>query len=312
MQARKKLLRTAAKVESPLVNYLAAARCSHELGDRHEARSILADAQKKFPRFHTAIGLVQVKMELQDGRQDHAKDILLALKQKSPKNVVILNHLRKIYEANQDFVALADIFTQVKATKACSLNETLDMEASVIIGQLKQASIAASKEPQTDRFKSLRKTWGKAPSYQQKNPRVTAAYAQALIENFQDPEAEILLRKSLTTTWDDNLINFYGLLRVKDLAECIRYAENWLKYQPQNPVLLRTIGRLNLRNHSWTVAREYFQRSLEAQRDVETYAELARLLHNLGETQNSLETYQAALSLRVPVLPDLPQPTRAY
>src|SRR6187402_2548621 len=37
LQARKKLLRTASKVESPLVNYLAAARASYELGDQEDA-----------------------------------------------------------------------------------------------------------------------------------------------------------------------------------------------------------------------------------------------------------------------------------
>ncbi len=312
LQARKKLLRTATKVESPLVNYLAAARCSYELGDREEALSILANAQKKYAHFYVAIGLVQVKMELSDGRQDQAKHILLALQQKAPKNAVVINNLRLIYEARQDWMALNEILPQAKKHKLCTLNDTLEMEASVLVGQLQLANEAAAREIPAERFTLLRKAWGKVPSYQQKNPRVVAAYVHALLEDLHDQEAEILLRKTIGVIWDDSLVNLYGVLRVSDLAQCIRIAEDWLIYQPQNPILLRTLGRLHLRNQSWSSAREYFQRSLTVQKNPETYAELARLLNSLGETQKSVETYQAALLLSSEALPDLPQPARTY
>ena len=75
---------------------------------------------------------------------------------------------------------------------------------------------------------------------------------------------------------------------------------------------MRALGRLNLRNHLWGLARDYFQRSLAVQQNAETFAELARLLNSLGDTQRSMEVYQAALQLSVPALPDLPQPTKSY
>ena len=132
------------------------------------------------------------------------------------------------------------------------------------------------------------------------------------MDNLQDHEAELILRKTLGKTWDESLIDLYGLLRVADLAEVIRTAETWLKYYPQSANLLRALGRLNLRNHLWGLARDYFQRSLAVQQNAETFAELARLLNSLGDTQRSMEVYQAALQLSVPALPDLPQPTKSY
>jgi HemY protein len=116
----------------------------------------------------------------------------------------------------------------------------------------------------------------------------------------------------LSRTWDDRLGDIYGLLRVNDITASIRNAEDWLRYQPQNPVLLRTLGRLSLRNHLWGVARDYFQRSIAAQKNPETYAELARLLNNMGDIQKSVDIYQTALQLSIDPLPDLPQPTRTY
>ena len=312
LQARKKLLRTATKVESPLVNYLAAARCCYELGDREEALSILANAKAKYAYFEVAIGVVQAKMEMMDGRYEQAKNILLALQQKAPKNAVVINSLREIYQARKDWVALSDIFPQVKKYKLCSVSEIMEMESSVMIAQVNQASMLAERALPVERLDILRKAWGKVSNYQQKMPPVVAAYAQALITHFCDQEAEIILRKTIARTWDEALVNLYGVLRTHDSAHCIRNAEEWLKHQPQSPVLLRALGRLSLRNQLWGLARDYFQRSLAAEPNVETYAELARLLNNLGDAQKSMEAYQAALLLNLPVLPDLPQPTKAY
>lgn len=312
MQARKKLLRTASKVESPLVNYLAAARASFELGDQEDALKILHDAQKKHAGFALPIGVAQAKMEMHNGRYEQAKTILLGLQIKAPKNHLVLNGLRELYEARQDWVALGALLPLIKKYKVCAVAETLELENFVAIGQLQFAGEAAQRLALADRLYELRKAWGKVPSVQQRAPRVVGAYAKVLIDNVQDSEAEMVLRKALGKTWDENLIDLYGLLRPADLTEVIRTAETWLKYYPQSANLLRALARLNLRNHVWGLARDYFQRSLAAQHSAETLAELARLLHSLGETKRSIEMYSAALQLSVPTLPDLPLPSKSY
>ncbi len=312
LHARKKLLRTANKVESPLVNYLAAARASVELGDQEEALRILNEAQKKHGQNAVPIGVAQARMEMASGRYEQAKIILLALQQKAPRNAIVMSALREVYEARQDWIALGDILPQIRKYKLCPVADIHEMESSVAVGQLQLASEFAARAAVVERLNILRKAWGRVPPYQQRVARVIAAYARALIDNLQDQEAETLLRKSLGKSWDDQLADLYGSLRVADLGDAMRAAESWLKYYPQNAALLRTLGRLSLRNQLWGVARDYFQRSLAVKKDPETYGELARLLYNLGDTQKSMEVYQAALQLSSPTLPDLPQPTKGY
>lgn len=312
LHARKKLLRTATKVESPLVNYLAAARASYELGDHEEAVKILQEAQKKYTTFAVPIGVAQAKMEMRDGRYEQAKIILLGLHQRAPKNPLVINSLRELYQERNDWLALNDLAPLIKKYKVCSVADIFEIESLIAIGQIKVASDYAERLAIGERLFELRKAWGKVPNFLQRNPRVVAAYAQALIQHLQDQEAEVVLRKTLAKTWDDSLIDVYGVLRVADVGAAINTAENWLKYYPQNPNLLRALGRLNLRNQLWGLARDYFQRSLVVQKNAETYAELARLLNSLGDVQKSTEVYQAALQLNVPSLPDLPQPTKAY
>jgi HemY protein len=312
LQARKKLLRTATKVESPLVNYLAAARASFELGDQDDAIKILHDAKQKYKQFAIPIGVAQAKMEMRGGRLEQAKNILQLLQQQAPKNAIVINCLREFYELKRDWLALAAIFPLIKKYKLCSVAEVLSIEASIAGAQLQQAGNLASTQAIGDRLLPLRKAWVALPSAQQRLPRVVAIYAKVLIDNLQDTEAELVLRKALGKSWDDELISLYGVLRVVDIAEVIKTAETWLRYYPQNAALLRALGRLSLRNQLWGVARDYFQRSLAIQKDVETYAELARLLKNLGETQKSLDIYAAAFAQTISNLPDLPQPLKSY
>src|SRR3954465_3661088 len=104
VQAPQKLLRTATKVETPLVNYLAAARASAEMGDQEEAVRILNEAQKKYTHFAVPIGVAQAKLEINNGRFEQAKIILLTLQQKAPKNPIVINSLRELYEVRQDWL----------------------------------------------------------------------------------------------------------------------------------------------------------------------------------------------------------------
>lgn len=312
LQARKKLLRTASKVESPLVNYLAAARASYELGDQDDALKILSDVQKKYASFAVPIGVALARMEVSSGRYEQAKTILLGLQIKAPKNHLVLNGLREFYEARADWVALSALLPLLKKHKVCSLADIVEIETMVAIGELKLVGESSLRLDLFDSLRELRKAWAKVSNYQQRVPRVVSAYAKALIDNLQDPEAELMLRKTLGKTWDESLIDLYGLVRVTDIAEVIRTAETWLKYYPQSANLLRALGRLHLRNHLWGLARDYFQRSLLLQPSAETFAELARLLNSLGDTPRSMELYKTALQLSTPVLPDLPQPTKTY
>ena len=312
LQARKKLLRTATKVESPLVNYLAAARASYELGDREEAFKLLSDAQKKYQHFSVSIGLVQAKMELNDGHLEQAKHILLGLQLKAPKHPLVLLALCKIYQQRGEWSALTELLPLVKKNKIHSATAVIALESSLLAAQLTQAGEITMSELPADRLHSLRKAWAKVPSAQQKIPHVVAAYARALIQNNEHHEAEALLRKVLSKAWDDSLVDIYGVLQTNDITEAMRTAENWLKYYPQNPRLLRALGRLSLRNHLWGIARDYFQRSLAVQPDVETYGELARLLNSLDDSSQVIEVYQSALRLQLSALPDLPLPTKKF
>ena len=140
-----------------------------------------------------------------------------------------------------------------------------------------------------ERLPTLQTLWKSYSRSLQKTPAVITAYAQALVENYQDQEAEVIARKALSNQWYEPLVGLYGRLQVKEIHSQIRTVEGWLKTKPQDPALLITMGRLMLRNQQWELAREYFQRSLNQQQTVEATLELARLMEKLGDHKKSAD-----------------------
>jgi HemY protein len=160
-------------------------------------------------------------------------------------------------------------------------------------------------------LKRLQKTWQRLPKAQQKSPQLLVEYVTQLRRIGADKEAEVLLRKSLQQHWSSEAILAYGQVQGGDLQKQLLVAESWLKERPANAALLLTLGRLCLRNQLWGKARDYFENSLRLEKQGQTYAELARLLANLGEHELSTEYYQHGLLLMTEALPDLPQPHMA-
>lgn len=148
-----------------------------------------------------------------------------------------------------------------------------------------------------ERMPMLQSLWKTYSRSVQKMPEVITAYAQALIENYQDQDAEVIIRKALSSNWYEPLVSLYGRLQVKEIHSQIRTAEGWLKDKPQDPVLLLTMGRLMLRNQQPELAREYFQRSLNVHKNLDASMEMSQLLEQLGEHQRASEYYRMSIGL---------------
>lgn len=307
-QARKKLLRAAPKVEAPLINYLAAARSAYEMGDRVEAEKLLESAKQSSPDAELAVALTQARMDLLSKNYDRCLATLLRIKTKAPQNPVLLDLLRQVYFARQDWDALNGIFDRLRSFKIGSTEELNRLELIIHGERLKRVGAEARGLLQGDRLARLKTVWDKLPAHVQKNSDIVTIYVRQLALNSEEQEAEQLTRKALNNEWHVPLVYLYGRIRGRDIKQQLRQAEEWLKPHPKDAYLLLTVGRLSLRNELWGSARDYLTQSLQIKPEAETYAELARLLENMGERQSSMDFYQKALNLTTEGLPELPMP----
>jgi HemY protein len=309
-QAHKKLLRAAPKVDNPLINYLAAARSAAALGDTTEAKRVLALAADTTPDGELAVALTQATIELHGEQYDQCLATLLRIQPQAPQNPVLLDLLRQVYVAQQNWEALQNILERLRAFKILSAQKFEQLEIQVHSAHLSKTCDAAENLVQNEQLPCLKNAWAKIPAALQKKPALQRVYAQKLATYFEDTEAELFIRKALAKAWDADLVYLYGRVRGADSRQQMRIAEDWLAAHPQDPMLLLTLGRLSMRNELWGKARDYFKESLRYQRNPEVYAELARLLESMGEHQRGADYYQLGLGLTIGTLPDLPLPKR--
>lgn len=296
LEARKKLVRTLDKVEYPLANYIAAARSSFEMGDEAEADNIL-DKALTLANSELPVALTRARLHVQSGRHEKAIEILKPIDIKMPRQAAVLDLMHHIYIAQKNWRALEDMFPVMRKAKVLSNVEFESLEVLLACEKMKAHSEQSKSLLIAERLPALQSMWKSFSRSVQKLPAVVTAYAQALTENYQDQEAEVIVRKALSNNWYEPLVSLYGRLQVKEIHSQIRTVEGWLKSKPQDPALLLSMGRLMLRNQQWELAREYFQRSLNQQQSLETMVELARLMEKLGDHKKSADYYQQSLLL---------------
>lgn len=309
-QAHKKLLRAAPKIETPLINYLAAARSAYEMGNSAEAMRLLKHAGDTIPDSELAIALTQAQLELRGKNYDACLATLMRVKPKAPQNPVLLDLLRQVHMARGDWVGLARIFERLRSYKIISPQELVRLEIQIHSESLRQEGERCQQLIHAERLACLRSAWNTLPGSLQKNVELAAVYVQQLALNAEDDEAEHLVRKTLAKEWHSGMAYLYGRLQSRDIRQQMRVAENWLVQHPQDPSLLLTLGRLSMRNELWGKARDYLKESLRIHGDPEVYAELARLMECMGEHQKSTELYQQGLGLTIVSLPNITLPKK--
>lgn len=307
-QARRQLLKSVGKAETPLINYLAAARSAYELGDQKEAFKLLHQAEKSAPNSELAVALTQARMQLLDKKYEQCVATLERAKRAAPKHPVVLDLLRQVYFEVQDWSGLQKLLPELRRHKIGSPQELDVLEQQLYRALLVETGEQAKRQLGKERLKTIESQWYSLPVNVQKQPAMVAIYVEQLLANMGDEEAETILRKTLQKQWDEKLLQLYGKVKGRDQQRQLLMAETWLKERPGNAGLMLTLGRLCLRNELWGRAREYFESSLRLQKDPEAFAELARLLAHLGEHEKSTDYYQQGLLLTTHGLPELPQP----
>ncbi len=314
--ARKDLLRAANYVDNPAINYLAAARCSHELGNYSETQQLLQRAEQMAPQNELAVVLSQARIQLLDKKYEQCLATLHRARALAPKHPTVLNLLREVYWQLRDWQSLQDLLPELRKQKLYQKEEQELLEQNVYMALLSNAGTQAAKSrnhgtvPQltASAEEILTGTWQRLPKNIRAQEAVINLYSKLLLEANLPEISEKLLRQTLARHWQGELVTTYGLIDGPQPKEQLIVAEQWLREHPGDSELLLALGRLSVRNQLWGKAREYFEASLKLKPRAETYAELARLLAHLGEHEKSTELYQQGLLASTPGLPKLPMP----
>lgn len=309
-RANKLLTSSAGHVDTPLINYLAAAQASFESGNHEEVDELLRKAFESTPGSDLAVGITQAQLQLAGNRLEQALATLIRLRKLSPHHPFVLKLLKNAYVRLEDWRELSKMLPELQKRNVLPDDEFNELQRLVWHNLLEQAAEDCRRQRQADPDASLEpltRLWDELPGFLRRDEYTIRDYARLLADLGEEAQTETLLRKVLRNHWSDELINLYGRIKGHKPDEQLLLAEQWLKDRPNNPELLLALGRLSLRNELWGKAREYFETSLRLRRNRETLAELSRLNAHMGEEQVSAKLMMQGLA-KDNGLPELPMP----
>lgn len=296
VEARKKLIRTMERVEFPLPHYLAAARASFEMGDVEDAERILERA-KKIEGALIPVDLMRSRFLIARGDLAAAHQIIKPLYLAHPRLPAVLDVYHHILEAQENWSALQDIFPDLRKARVLSQPELTRLEIKLALHRLQDVGQQVQQKLIAERLGYIEQVWRSFNKAQQQSPDVINAYANVLVQNYQDQLAEPLVRRTLNERWYSPLVETYGRIEIKELRNQIRTAETWLKEYPDDPVLLLSMARLHKRLGQLDIARDYSIRSVRLSKNIDSAIELADIYEKIGDTKASLEAYRQGLQL---------------
>ncbi|WOJ97873.1 heme biosynthesis HemY N-terminal domain-containing protein [Congregibacter brevis] len=300
-KSRKQLLRGARYSESPLLNYLMAARASYRLQEPEATRRQLEQAAESDLEAVIAVDLTQAELQLNDRQYEKALRTLDTAKKNPGKHPQVLHLLCKAYDGLGDIEAMLALLPALRKYRIGGALELDDLEARIHHDLLEQAAV-------TGDAALLKARWKKYPARLVDDEAVQLHYLSSLLACDEVAAVEKDIERRVKKNWNPALINLYGRIKRDTAQKQLATAESWLRQHADDPELLLCLGRLAMVERQWAKARDYLERSHAARSSEEVCLELGRLLTAVGDHATAAEMFRLGTGLRAQPLPELPQP----
>ena len=277
--------------ETPMLNYLAAARAAQNQGQHQRRDRWLEMAKEQMPDSAGAVLLAQAGFQIDEKQY---ADALRTLAKLPGGQGQALELKTLIYRRTGDWGGIKKLLPALR--RRGKKSETLTgLEQQAFGGLMQQA---ASKKDTT----MLDSLWKEMPGRLRSDLAILRAYFGGLIAAGRHG-LEARLRKAIKAGWDARLIELYGQLETP-AASRIKRIEGWLLERSEDPELLKTAGLLCMQEKLWGKARSYLESSVGIRPDPATYQLYGQLLEQLGESVGAAEAFRHGLGLVSPA--DLP------
>jgi HemY protein len=286
-RGEKMLGRAASTSDSPLFNYLQAARAAHLQGRDDRRDEWLRLAYKETPEAANAILLTQAEFQIDRGQNEQALATLRRLEEDSKNHSHALSLMGRLYFKLEDWASLADLLPRLRKNTQIK-PETLDKWTI----RVHQQALDAAADVEV-----LDQTWKGIARKLKSDITLLNAYYQGLIRVGLHDRAEKELAAALRTEWRGPLVRLFGLIEATDTTKQLKRAEGWLKNHGEDPDLLLAAARLCLRNELWGKARSYLETVIGMRPTPEAYQEYGKLLTQMGEADAAADAYKDGLGM---------------
>jgi len=286
-KGEKLLARAASTSDTPLFNYLQAARAAHLQGQDERRDEWLRLAYEHTPEASNAVLLTQAELQLDRQQYEQALATLRRLEENSRNHSHALALLGRLYYRLQDWQHLAELLPRVSKHGRVK-QETIDKWAIRV--HTENFDRAADGDAVIEEWKTVAKPL-------RADTGLLDAYYMNLMRAGLHEKAEKDLAAALKSEWRGPLVRLFGLVEGKDPSKQLKRAEGWLTKHGDDPDLLLAAARLCLRNELWGKARSYLETVISLRPTPEAYQEYGRLLNQLGEGDAAADAYREGLGM---------------
>lgn len=288
--AKNHLIKALPDADTPLLNYLTAARAAQEMGDYQMRDDFLRDAQHCMPEAKIAVELTQAQLQLANRQWEQALATLRHLKDLSPNHPYVLKLLVELYQEVKDWPQLILLLADLKRNQVVTGEAFSQLQHRAYLQALFDVVKQGNSLTVDTFFKSM-------PKHLLQDSEFVSVYGAFLLRCHEDSKVEQCLRECLRQEFSESLVELYG--KIQNNTGRLEFLESLLKKNPHSAALRLALGRQSCHHQLWGKAKTYFEESIQLKATPAAYLELAQLLERLDDHMGAFGMYRQGLMLLV-------------
>lgn len=286
-QAEKAAAKAMEAGESPALGAVLAAHAAHELRHYEQRDGYLTRAAKLAPG-DAAVRIIGEAGMLLDQRR--FEDALEALKSLPTKHTAALRLELKAQQQAKRWEQTLPLIDQL---------ERRGVYDGIQADQLRRYAQTENLKRKVLDKGALEDCWQHIPSAQKRDVKIAAAAAQCFMALGGCAQANQIIEQALEAEWDSELVGLYADCVGSDAIRQIERAENWLRSNPRDAVLLLVLGKLCTHQQLWGKAQSYLDASIAVDPTYSAHLALAQLHDQLDNADAARRHYRSSLELAV-------------
>ncbi|MGC1181617.1 heme biosynthesis HemY N-terminal domain-containing protein [Legionella sp.] len=288
-KAKNHLVQALPNTDTPLLNYLTAARAAQKMGDSQLRDDFLREAQQSMPEAKIAVELTQAQLQLANHQWEQALATLRHLQDIAPRHPYVLKLLMQFYQEVRDWPQLIALLPNLKKYNVVKQQEEFEsLQRNAYLQALTDLARHNQSEATTALFNSL-------PKPLATDPDIVAEYVRFLLRNNDHASSTNLLRRCLRKYFNPQLIALYSSLPSNENQ--LIFAESLLKKNAHSAALYLCLGQLCIKQQLWGKAIHYLEQSNEIEPSPSAYVTLGKLHEQLGDPVVACASYKRGLEL---------------
>lgn len=288
LKAKNHLIQALPNTDTPLLNYLTAARAAQKMGDNQLRDDYLREAQHSMPEAKIAVELTQAELQLANHQWEQALATLKHLHDIAPRHPYVLKLIMQLYQEVKDWPQLITILPDLKKYQVVNHQEFELLQCNAYLHRL----IDLVKQNQPD---SVNTFFHSLPKIIANEPNIIAEYVRFLLKNADYTTANDLLRRALRKDLNSQLIGLYSMLPTDEKQ--LAFAEGLLKKNTHSAALYLCLGQICMKRKLWGKAKYYLEKANEIEPTALAYETQGQLHEKLGEEALACKSYKQGLEL---------------